>query len=227
MHQKVFLSVAVLVFLIGAAWIYAPQAKAQATQQPSSDWSVYENEVWKVFIDEPEIHFQKAHELFMKKDYAGSASEIRKGSAFVKLEATRSGDVEKEALNGLASDLDQLADSVENGLVVSDTDLKFHFARADQTLVRHHYAKANEYMAKNDVENAGHELKGATGYLENAWKWSDKKMDAGSDEAVKGLHTVSGKMIKGSEWTKDEVAKGMQDMGSEATKLGKALEKKK
>jgi hypothetical protein len=227
MRQKNLLAVTVLIFFVGIVWICAPRTKAQDTQKPLGNWSVYESEIWKVLIDEPEIHFQKAHELYMKKDYAGSASEIRKGSAFVKLEATRSGDIEKEAMNGLAEDLDQLADSVENGLVVSDTDLKFHFARADQTLVRHHYAKATEYMTKNDIQNAGHELNGATGYLENAWKWSDKKMDAGSEDAVKGLHSVSGKMIKGSEWTKDEVAKGMQDMGNEMSKLGKAMEKKK
>jgi hypothetical protein len=227
MRHKIFLSATFLILLVGTACFCMPQAKAQEAQPPASDWSVYENEVWKVFIDEPEIHFQKAHELLMKKDYAGSASEIRKGSAFVKLEATRSGDVEKEALKGLAEDLDQLADSVENGLVVSDTDLKFHFARADQTLARHHYAKATEYMAKNDVKNAGHELKGATGYLENAWKWSDKRMDVYTANTVKDLHNVYGKMIKGSDWTKDEVAKGMQDMGNEVTKLGKAMEKKK
>ncbi len=221
MRQKIFLMVAVLIFLIGIAWFGTRQAKAQVTQQPSSDWSVYENEIWKVLIDEPEIHFQKAHELFMKKNYAGAASEIRKGSAFVKLEATRSNEVEKEAFKGLAEDLDQLADSVENGLEVSEDDLRFHFARADQTLVRHHYTKATEYLAKNEVENAGHELKGATGYLENAWKWSDQRMDFNTADAVKDLHNVYGKMIKGSDWTKDEVAKGMQDMGNEMTKLGK------
>lgn len=227
MRQKIFLSFAVLIFLIGTAWFCALQAKAQTTQNPLGDWSAYENEIWKVLIDEPEIHFQKAHELFMKKNYAGAASEIRKGSAFVKLEATRSNEEEKEALKGLAQDLDQLADSVENGLVVTDADLRFHFARADQTLVRHHYTKATEYWTKNEVENAGHELKGATGYLENAWKWSDQRMDLNTADAVKGLHNVYGKMIKGSDWTKDEVAKGMQDMGNEMTKLGKAMEKKK
>ncbi|MDD1779268.1 MAG: hypothetical protein LUQ65_13965 [Candidatus Helarchaeota archaeon] len=227
MYRKIFWFVASLVFLVGTAWFCALQVKAQDTQPPLGDWSVYENEIWKVLMDEPEIHFQKAHELFMKKDYPGSASEIHKGSAFVKLEATRSSDVEKEALNGLAADLDQLADSVENGLVVSESDLKFHFARADQTMVRHHYAKATEYLAKNDVKNAGHELKGATGYLENAWKWSDKRMDVYTANTVKDLHNVYGKMIKGSDWTKDEVAKGMQDMGNEVTKLGKAIEKKK
>jgi hypothetical protein len=69
------------------------------------------------YIEEPDRHFQNAHQAFLAKDYEKTAQEIRKGEAWVKIEAGRaSGDV-KHSLNSSAQELEKLATDTEKGTV--------------------------------------------------------------------------------------------------------------
>jgi hypothetical protein len=70
------------------------------------DLLVMDESTWYPYIDEPDRHFQNAHAAFLAKDYDKAAQEIRKGEAFVKLEAGHaSGDV-KHSLNSSAQELE-------------------------------------------------------------------------------------------------------------------------
>ncbi len=51
------------------------------------DWLVM-NE-WAAYPDEPDQHFRQASDNFARKDYRDAAAEIRKGGAFLSLEAGR------------------------------------------------------------------------------------------------------------------------------------------
>jgi hypothetical protein len=178
-------------------------------------------------VDEPETHFEKADESFMKKDYQASAVEIRKGAAFIKLEATRSTAAGKKTLMDSADELDKLADAVQAGAVDSEQDLKDAFTRADYALANHHYLKSSETWAKKNAKTAAEDLNASTSYVEDAWKWSGQQIDAGSDATVKGLHTAYGKTKSGVKWTVDEGGKIIQDLGNEVSKLGKVIQPKK
>ena len=63
---------ATLMFLLIMASVFSPASRAQAAREPS------------VKAGEPASHFQKADELFLKKDLKAAASEIRKGAGFLK-----------------------------------------------------------------------------------------------------------------------------------------------
>ncbi|KPL03066.1 MAG: hypothetical protein AMJ90_04065 [candidate division Zixibacteria bacterium SM23_73_2] len=143
MSDRNFLLVAALAFIIGILWFYPAGAKAQSTQKPPGDWTLYEEDIWIVLVDEPEFHFQKAHEFFLKKDFKAAGSEIRKGAAFLKLEAGRSTTEGKKTLEASADELGKLAEDVEKGAVASEKQLKDAFARADHALAKHHYLKGS------------------------------------------------------------------------------------
>ena len=227
MSDRNFLLVAALAFIIGILWFYPAGAKAQSTQKPPGDWTLYEEDIWIVLVDEPEFHFQKAHEFFLKKDFKAAGSEIRKGAAFLKLEAGRSTTEGKKTLEASADELGKLAEDVEKGAVASEKQLKDAFARADHALAKHHYLKASEYWAKKDEKKTGHALKAAAQALEHAAAWSGHKLETAAIDVIKGVRVGSGKLIEGMGWSADEVGKGINELGNEISKLGKAIEPEK
>ena len=74
MHHKTLLF-ATLMFLLIMIPVFSPASSAQAAREPS------------VKAAEPGSHFQKADELFLKKDFKRAASEIRKGAGFLRQKA--------------------------------------------------------------------------------------------------------------------------------------------
>ena len=82
-----------------------------------SDWLVVDESSWYPYVDEPDRHFQNAHQSFLAKDYDKAAQEIRKGEAFVKLEARRASGEVKHSLNSSAQELDKLAVDTKKGTV--------------------------------------------------------------------------------------------------------------
>jgi hypothetical protein len=227
MRHRILWFVVALAFVAGMVWLCPANAEAQAPQKPLGDWTPYEEDIWIVLVDEPEFHFQKAHEFFLKKDFKAAASEIRKGAAFLKLEAGRSTAEGKKALAASADELGKLADDVQKGTVASEKQLKDAFARADHALANHHYLKASEYWAKKDEKKAGHALKAAAQHLEQAAAWSGHKLEAGALDVIDGVRAGAGKLTEGTGWAADEVGKGIDDLGKEISKLGKAIEPKK
>jgi hypothetical protein len=230
MRHRILWFVVALAFIAGMVWLCPANAETQTPQGPLGDWTPYEEDIWIVLVDEPEFHFQKAHEFFLKKDFKAAASEIRKGSAFLKLEAGRSTEEGKEALAASADELGKLADDVQKGTVASEKQLKDAFARADHALANHHYLKASEYWAKKDEKKAGHALKAAAQALEHAGAWSGHKLETAAVDVIKGVREAAGKLVESTGWTAEKariVEKGIKDLGNEILKLGKDIEPKK
>jgi hypothetical protein len=67
------------VLVVGMVLLCPANAETQTPQRPPGEGTLYEEDIWVVLVDEPESHFQKVHEFFLKKDFKASASEIRKG----------------------------------------------------------------------------------------------------------------------------------------------------
>jgi hypothetical protein len=170
-----------------------------------------------------ETHFQKAHEFFLKKDMKAAASEIRKGAEVLKKEVGNATEEGKKVLTASIQELEKLANDVEKGTVKSEKKLKDAFARADHALAQHHYLKASESWVKKETKNTGNALKNAAQHLEQAAKWSGRKLEAGSSEVVKGAREVADKLIKGTKWVAEEVSKGIKDIGNEISKIGEKI----
>ena len=117
MRHKILLLIA-LVFLFSAAFVFSPVPGAEADRGNS------------VKAGEPASHFQKADELFLKKNLKAAASEIRKGAGFLKQKAKSATADSKEELSASARELERLAGDVQKGGVTSEKQLKDAFARS-------------------------------------------------------------------------------------------------
>jgi hypothetical protein len=225
-----FWLVVALAFIVDMVLLCPANAETQTPQKPLGDSTLYEEDIWIVLIDEPEFHFQKAHEFFLKKDFKAAASEIRKGAAFLKLEAGRSTAEGRKTLMASASELGKLANDVEKGIVTSEGELKDAFTRADFALANHHNMTASEYWAKKDAKKTGYALKAAAQALEQAAEWSDHKLETTATDIIKVAREGAGKLIESTGWTPEEariLEKGIKDLGNEILKLGNDIEPKK
>jgi len=206
-------------YILGAAAVV--NAATHATPRP--EYVIVEQEVWIALADEPQQHFRAAHEGFVKKDLKAAAAEIRKGAAFLRLEAARATGASKDALAASVKELDSLAGKVESGGVTAASDLEHAFARAEHALASEHLARAKESWAKKDLKRAGHALEAAATSLEHALGWAGRQGEAAAVGVIKDAGLVAGKLIEGTGWAVDETGKAIEAVGVEIEKLGRSL----
>jgi hypothetical protein len=186
-------------------------------------WVISDEEIWFPYVEEPDAHFNKAHDSFLKKDYKTAATEIRKAVAYVKLESGRAATDSRKTLNASAQELETLAKDVEKGAVKDVKKLDDAFARADQALAKSHYVKASESWSRKLYHKTGYELKAATHSLEKATSWAGGEASAAASTAVKDGRMVTGKLISGTGWAMDEVGKAIDSVGQEIERLGRKV----
>jgi hypothetical protein len=194
------------------------QAPPQATKSPTA----VEGKNAVAAVGEPEEHFRKARESFLKKNVKAAAAEIRKGAAFLKLETSHATGEVKEGLTASIGELERLAQGVEKGTVTSTQELRRAFARADRALAKQHFQKTAESWSKKEINKAGHELKAAND-VELAAAWAGYKLDATTAAVIKDARAIAAKLIEDAGWTTDEVGKGLDAVGKEIEKLGKQI----
>jgi hypothetical protein len=179
------------------------------------------------FIDEPSHHFGLAHERFLKKDYAQSAVEIRKGAAFVRLEMARSTGEGGKALSGAAIRLDKLAADIESGSVKSVDEMNAVLARAEHALAFHHMLKAEESWQANDRLSAGRDLKAASMNLKNSLKCAGGKVETEVDAAIKDANEIGQKLLEGARLEDERVNAALNVLGDKIDEAGDRLEQPK
>ena len=179
------------------------------------------------FVGEAEHYFHQAREDFFKKDMKAAADEMRKGAAFLKLEAGRATEAGKQPLMASIQELEELADSVEKGTVTSTNELDHAFARAHTALATHYRLKAAESWAKKETSKIGKALKAAALHLEYSAAWGFGKLETGTKEVVKDTRILAGKLIKGTGSVTTEVGKTVEALGKEIEKVGQLVEPQK
>ncbi|MBI3575509.1 MAG: hypothetical protein HY083_07655 [Gammaproteobacteria bacterium] len=138
-------------------------------------WLVADVTTWYPVTEEPQRHFDSAVESFARKDYKAAATEIRKATGYLRLEAGRVTGDAKHALDSSVAELGKLAASVEKGAVKDEKVMDKAFAKADHALALAHRTKAAESWARKEYNQAGYELapgRGAAGSrgLGSAWR---------------------------------------------------------
>ena len=176
------------------------------------------------FVDEPSHHFGIAHEHFLKKDYAQSAAEIRKGAGFVRLEMARSTEEGGKALAEAALRLEELAENVESGSVDSVDELNAVLARAEQALAFHHELKAEKSWQANNYPGAGHDLKAASMNLKNSLKYAGGKVEVETDAAIKDADNIGQKLLEGARLEDERIGAALEMLGDKIDEVGKKLE---
>lgn len=177
------------------------------------DWLVEEVVAWYPYVNALNSHFQAAHDSFLSKEYKKASEEIRKGAAFVRIEAGSAAGEAKQALERSQRELQSLAKGVEKGGVQDVKRLDDAFARASQYLALSHRAKASEAWDKKEPRKAGNELKAAATHLENGAAWMGVEAKASCVAAVRDTRIVAGKLIEGSGYVADEVGKSIDALG--------------
>ncbi|MEP7153888.1 MAG: hypothetical protein ABI856_19460, partial [Nitrospira sp.] len=122
-------------------------------------WLVTDVTTWYPVSEEPQRHFGSAIEAYAKKDYQAAATEIRKATSYVRLEAGRATGDAKQALQSSVAELDTLAASVEKDALKDATALEKAFTHSNYALAVAHRVKAAESWVRQEHGKAGDELK--------------------------------------------------------------------
>lgn len=186
-------------------------------------WLVVDETISYPVTGEPQRHFGNAVEAYTKKDYQTAATEIRKATGYVRLEAGRvTGDV-KQALDSSVAELDRLAASVEKGTVKDEKVMDKAFANGNHALALARRSKAAELWTRKEYNGAGYELKAAAHGLESAADWASAGAKASASAAVADTRALGDKLASGGTWTRDEVAKGLESLGNALNELGHTI----
>lgn len=186
-------------------------------------WLVTDVTIWYPVSEEPQRHFGSAVEAYAKKDYQAAATEIRKATSYVRLEAGRATNEAKQALQSSVAELDKLAASVEKGAVKDKKAMEKAFSHANHALALAHRAKAAESWTRKEYDKAGYELKAAAHGLESAAGWAGEEAKAGAAAAVADTKALGDKLASGATWAREEVAKGFESLGNAINELGQKI----
>jgi hypothetical protein len=156
MYRKGFVVAIVSLLVVTVAVGLLGCKKAAVAAEPAkpnapAGYVLVEEDVLLQFVELPGEHFHKARENFLKKDFKGAASEIRKGAAFLRLEAARATKEGKVGLTASIAELERLANDVEKGTVTSAKTLDRAFAKAHHGLAKHHYLKALDCSSTGSI----------------------------------------------------------------------------
>jgi len=227
MHYMSYGLAIALMIAISTTGASAQTSQSKMSSEPAKDKVTVDEKALDSFVGEAEHYFHQARESFLKKDMKTAADEIRKGAAFLKLEAGRATEAGKKPLMDSIQELEELADSVEKGTVTSTNELDHTFARAQSALATHYRLMATESWAKKETSKTGKALNAAALHLEYSAVWGFGKLETGTKEVVKDTRILSGKLIKGTGWVTTEVGRTVEALGKEIEKVGQLVEPQK
>jgi len=202
---------------------YYAWAQTQPAGSAPSGYVLVEEDVIVTFANEPKKSFRTAVGDFLNRQMRAAAAEIRKGAAYLKLEAARASGDAKKVLIDSVQELEKLANDVQKAAVADLKELQNAFARAEYALARHHYLKAVELRAKGDGQKTGRELQAAADYVDSGQVWLTQKMHEGVSDVVNEARLVSAKMVYGSGAAADEVGRAFEGLGKELDKFGSTV----
>jgi hypothetical protein len=202
-------------------WVNALDKAARADMELR--WLVTDVTTWYPVSEEPQRHFGSALEAYAKKDYQAAATEIRKATSYLRLEAGRATSEARQALQSSVAELDTLAASVEKGAVKEEKVLAKVFTLANHALALAHRVKAAESWAREEYDKVGYELKAAAHGLESAAGWAGAEAKAGAAAAVADTKALGDKLASGATWAREEVAKGFESLGNAINALGQKI----
>jgi hypothetical protein len=191
------------------------------------DWLVEEVTAWYPYVSSPNSHFQAAHDSFLSKEYKKASEEIRKGAAFVRLEAGSAVDQAKQDLQASEQELQRLAKEVEQGSVHDVQRLDRAFARASNSLALSHRIKAGEAWNKKELRKAGNELQAAATLLESGANWVGAEAKASVAATVRDTRLVAEELTAESSHVAQRAGEAITALGKSIEDFGRRIEPQK
>jgi hypothetical protein len=227
------LNASALKFNSAAAAIESGRIKTEADLDKAIDkaaradmerrWLVTDVTTWYPVSEEPQRHFTDAVAAYARKDYKVAATDIRKATSYLRLEADRATGAAKQELVKSVAELDTLAASVERGAVRNEQSMTKVFARADHALALEHRSNAAESWARKEYDKAGYDLKAAAQGLESTAGWIGKEAKVGVSATVADIRALGDRLVAGGAWTRDEITEGFESLGKDINALGRKI----
>ena len=162
-------------------------------------WVVLDEQSWFPIVEKSTQYWQVAKEDFLNKDYSRAAQEIRKGTAFLRLEAHHASGEIKSALLASVKEIDQLAKQVKQGQVQNVKLLDDAFAQGHLAATRFYDAKAQQAMSEDQFVKIGYDLKAAAHHLEAGATWLGQEQATDLKAALKDSRLVAEQLIEGKQ----------------------------
>lgn len=176
--------------------------------------------------DEVERYLQAAQKLFLRGDMKEAAAEIRRGASALKPKIQLVPE-EQEALQKTINDLENIANSVEQGTLKQADHLKNAFSAIELGLAEFYRKIALKAWAEKNYKRAGEALKYSTNYLKRAADWSGEKIETGFNLVINNARLLGKKLLQGAGFLSDEVKDGLDNVGKEIDRLNSRLKNKR
>lgn len=188
-------------------------------------WIVADEQDWIPIVEMPQQHWQTAREDFLNKDNQAAATEVRKGIAFLNLEANRTDDKNiKTNISNSAQNLEQLAKDIQDGKVSNVKVLDRAFARGQLAMSQFYESQAKESESQGELVTAGNEVIAAFHHLQAANTWLDK--DESSLQAAQAeINRVKDSMRSPNEAQSRNLSKAILTIDKQITNLNQNITK--
>ena len=183
--------------------------------------------VWTMYQDEAESHFQRAKETFSRKDYKTAAANIRMAGACVALESLRGVGEQKTELQSVSENLNRLADEIEAGRFHSQEILKGVFARSQYALALHHWGRASRAWSSKNPKQAAEAMRTAAMVAEKALTWEGKEIKGNTAQVFKETREHARKVIEGKDWKSGKMSDSISRLGKELEKRNRLSDNKR
>lgn len=168
----------------------------------------------------PQAELQQAR-AEVARDVNAAGTHLRQAAIVLRTEAQRALGATRAQLDRAASELDDLAASVERGAVKSGPELDAAYSRVHLALAAEYNRRATENFGKKNVGEAGEDLRAAAAHFENALVDTGRDTDVAATGVVREVRTVADKLVAGTGFTEEEVRKSFTALGNEIEKLGR------
>jgi hypothetical protein len=176
---------------------------------------------WLYVIDEPGVHFNRAHGELKRRQRSEAASDVRKAAAMIDIEATRARGADRTRLRRDASELLGTAGEIESGRLADTKRLDFAVAVARADLAIHYDMKAAEAWIRHDRSDAGRSLAAAARHVSGALISLDQKIPAHVADALQQVERLGdrladrGEGVTESAWTeaREALGRALRHMG--------------
>jgi hypothetical protein len=198
---------------------------AQAVVPPApQDHVIIGEETWLPLAAESADEFEEARQAFINEDYMEAALHLRKGVAFMKVEAGRADGENKSRLISSIKEVSTLAEEIEKRRMNSLGGLDTAIARAEYALAAHYRILMDQAYAEENAKYVMHHMQAIASHLEHALLWAGHEGERVVTDAVNLARRVAAKMMEASGWAGAETGKAFTALGDAIEKAGQWVE---
>ena len=220
---KVFLYLVLIVLIVVIVAIIMKSKKQSAPVATKDETTAVVDST--LMQDEVENHLHAAQNLFLQGKMKAAAAEIRKSASALKPKIQLVPE-ETEVLQKSIDDLENIANSVEQGTLKQVDQLKNAFSAIELRLAEFYRKIAVKAWAEKNYKRAGEALKYSTNYLKKAADWSGEKIETNFTLVMNKARQLGKKLLQGAGFVSDEVKDGLDNVGKEIDKLNNRLKSK-